>query len=1385
VRSHAKAPTAAPTQRQAKSLGRTRFARTAVLAIAIAALLAFAATPASASLVRNHEGSFGTFTGEDPQALTVDQSNGDVYALDTTEDKVLRFNSSGLPHNFTAGPDAGTNALSGFSFEEFSSIYEIAVDNSGGPSDGNIYVTERSTGQAKVFASSGEPLGSLNGSGTPNGVFGGICGAAVDQANGDLYLSEVGGRVWRYSPSGGAVVEGDYSGGIQTSLEPCQLAVAQGSVYVHGYQEFTNGAGPLRKFATSDFATGAPPSPSSTLIANKAAAVAADPSNGDVYVDEGSKISVFGSAGGTKYSFGSGDFGFFSAGVGIKAGGNVYVSDPTNHQIDAYGPFSAPPPLVETKAATSVKHVKATLHGHLDPNDSLSITACEFEWGTSASYGEAPIPCAEGGSFNAAADVSAELAGLTPGTTYHFRLHVATGAGGFSGDDQSFEAIPASSVPEVSTGKGTILSSTSSELKGTVNPNANPLTDCRFEFVTDLAFQATGFGDLSSGGSVPCDQSPGSIPADFEDHDVSATATGLDPEQVYRFRLAAENANGPGVGADALIPGPPLVETTGSTYRTTTTARLDSRVSPHGASTTYHFDYVTDAEFQASGFDNAVSTPEAPIVTNEVQKITLIETGSEGRQFKLSFGGYTTPELALSAGAEKVQAALRALPSIGSPNVDVFYESAASGAQHFYTVTFRGALADTDVDQIVVSPGVPPVQVFEISTLTDGGPGSASSLVSARVGGLQPATSYRYRVVADNGAPGGPVFGADMTLTTRASDAPLSHGHFPGPPGSDRAWEQVNTPDTGGNPVAEALAFSDEGNRAIYRISGGSPGSQVGSLNNELFAERTASGWQTSLIYPTRDQATGNQWRPPAGRSDLSRLFAANVDLASGGTADIWQLSPGAPAQHLFGLPKEAFRQSTLVSDDASRIVTVLTGSIDPDHPVASPQSGNLYDVTSGTPHLVSLLPDGSVPDCGVSIPFEEALRSKHWLSADGSHLFFRGACDQQLYVRDLETETTSQISSGSQATFIRSTADAAFFTTGGSLVPEDEGGRDVYRYDLADESLDCLTCFPGLTADVEGEDSDSIAVSDDGSRLYFTSPHRLLPGAATPPGLYRVDVAGGDLAYIAPVLGSRTGDLAKRGNAISPDGSVYIFRSSEPGLDSVNGPQNGGTAQYYRYDDSDRSLVCVSCPADGSPPRGQVPLGLGGSPYEIGPNVSVMSADGDLAFSTPTALVSVDQNTAGPGQDPSAGLDVYEWRDGHPLLVTDGLAAQSGAALGVVGITPSGDDIFFLQAARLTPDALDDFTRLYDARIGGGFEFPTQPPPCSLEACQGTPKGAPEESRPGSLDFSGSGNTAAPPARCRKGKVRRRGRCVAKHHKQRAKKRSQHKANHDRRAGR
>src|SRR5262249_52355602 len=145
------------------------------------------------------------------------------------------------------------------------------------------------------------------------------------------------------------------------------------------------------------------------------------------------------------------------------------------------------------------------------------------------------------------------------------------------------------------------------------------------------------------------------------------------------------------------------------------------------------------------------------------------------------------------------------------------------------------------------------------------GSGDEIRLVSQQVEGLSPSTTYHYRLIADNGNPSGTAVGADMTVTTRASDAPLSHGHFPRPAGSDRAYEQLSLPDTGGNPVGWALAIANDGNRAFYQVFGGTPLSVAGFTETSLFAERVETaphqgGWRSTNIYPPRDALVGSGW---------------------------------------------------------------------------------------------------------------------------------------------------------------------------------------------------------------------------------------------------------------------------------------------------------------------------------------------------------------------------------------------------------------------------------------------------------------------------------------------------------------------------------------------
>ena len=702
----------------------------------------------------------------------------------------------------------------------------------------------------------------------------------------------------------------------------------------------------------------------------------------------------------------------------------------------------------------------------------------------------------------------------------------------------------------------------------------------------------------------------------------------------------------------------------------------------------------------------------------------------------------------------------------------------------------------------------------------DAGEGQQIRLASEEVSGLEPNTAYHYRIAASNGA-GGTVFGSDATLTTRASDVPLSHGEFPGPPDSDRAYEQVSIPDSSGNPAAfggGARAYASDGNRVLYTIYGGTPISDEGSFWNPYLAERPSgahptTGWQTRLITPPRAQLRTATWAETiAGSSDLSSLIALNGN--SNVDPSIWRLHADGPADLLADvlLPRQVAtfdprapsdtRNAYATSADASRVIAALQfGSLDPAFPAAA-QQPNLYDVSDGgTPQLASLLPSGQPPACGIfgrggTLTPTTSLAT-HWVSPDGSRLYFNASdcTDAGLYVRNLLTAQTKLISgpvlSGPTcpASLVLSTNQAAFIATESRLDPDDVAptscntslqDNDVYRYDLADESFKCLTCVvDGVAANV-GDSLAGLAIDPEGKRLYFATSAQLLPGA---PGLaiYRLDIASGDLAYVAAA--SEEFGLTEQHANISSDGRFLSFYSSSPLLDPLGGAfQNGGGAQHYIYDDETRSLVCASCPPDGSAPlasaEAQTAKGNAGSPGTSG-----LADDGTLIFATDTPLVGADQNTAA-GPNTVSGRDVYEYRDGRPLLVSDGHTSWPGAAVapGPLAISPSGRDAFFTATARYTQDATDDFTRIYDARIGGGIDFPPASlPPCDLNTgqCEGPASANPEQPGAGSAAFQGPGNQgqSSTTKHCAKDKVKRKGACVAKKHKHKAKQRHHRRA--------
>jgi hypothetical protein len=99
-------------------------------------------------------------------------------------------------------------------------------------------------------------------------------------------------------------------------------------------------------------------------------------------------------------------------------------------------PPSPPPPPVAptaaTAAPTAVSFTSATLAGSVTPGSSAA--AYHFDYGTTVAYGRSTPPGSAPASTSATA-VTAPVTGLTPGTTYHFRLVATSAAGSSTGPD--------------------------------------------------------------------------------------------------------------------------------------------------------------------------------------------------------------------------------------------------------------------------------------------------------------------------------------------------------------------------------------------------------------------------------------------------------------------------------------------------------------------------------------------------------------------------------------------------------------------------------------------------------------------------------------------------------------------------------------------------------------------------------------------------------------------------------------------------------------------------------------------------------------------------------------------------------------------------------------
>ena len=392
------------------------------------------------------------------------------------------------------------------------------------------------------------------------------------------------------------------------------------------------------------------------------------------------------------------------------------------------GAAAAAAPSATTGPVTAVGPTTATVGGTVNPGGQA--TTWYVEYGTSTSYGSKTANVSAGsGSANTA--VSANLTGLAPGTTYHYRVVATNSAGTARGADGIFST---SAAPVAVTGSATSVTATSATLNGTVDPNGRATT-WYFEYGTSTSY-----------GSRTTDRSAGSGTSNTS---VSAAVANLARGRLYHYRLVATSDAGTSRGADQTFStsGVPTVVTNAASSIGLTSARLNGRVTPNGQATTWYFDYGTTTSYgsrtaaQSAGSGTGgvnVSSSLTRLRTTTTYHYRLVATNASGttlgsdRTFSTSL-----PPLLQTGGARDVGSTTATLTGLANPR-----GRATTWWFEYGTTTRYGSQ----------------------TSRRSAGSGSAARSLTAAVTGLRPGTTYHYRLVATSDA--GSSRGADVAFTT-------------------------------------------------------------------------------------------------------------------------------------------------------------------------------------------------------------------------------------------------------------------------------------------------------------------------------------------------------------------------------------------------------------------------------------------------------------------------------------------------------------------------------------------------------------------------------------------------------------------------------------------
>lgn len=1345
-------------------------------AIAASALFALAVNvaPAAAAETRVFLETFSSaakpsFSGGISAA--VDQSTGDVLVLEAGTAQISRYHSDGTPSNFSAlgtniidgvGPGPDQTPENGLVFE--SAFYsQIAVDNSGTATDGNIYVTQNEYGGGlhliDVFASNGEFLGQITGAGETGfgeGTLGQLtispCGVAVD-GSGRVYVA--GWRedkIYKFDPTANPPTNGDYVTSLSTSA-PCGLAVGAGPT--NGSLFVTEYGGSVFKLDIASGALAYVVFPERNN--DQATQVAVNSADGHVLVTTGGSNSL----GIREYEasadsgalpitiFGRSQFVAVDGSTGrAYAQGNEDEGEPG--RLNVYSPL-LPLPDAFVAPASNVEKTSATLNGTVETFGE-PVTECFFEYVTEESYEpetENPYaagqtaPCVEGSGEigTGTSKVHADVGGLAEETRYHYRLIAGNAYG--RGDLSNDEAFQTKSKPELLGEWAEDVTVHEATLKAQINPQS-AATTYRFEWGQAGVPYEHITADLAIG-SEPKPQTVGLF------------LQGLQADTAYHYRVVAENEIGTSEGPERSFitfppPPPPDANCPNQVLRYGDSAPLpDCRAYEMVSPIDKNGGDIVGGDEGESG---AVSWVQA---STNGERITYTSTASfAGQQSSIAPNQYLGKRTAGGWANEGIY------PPVVGESVP---GEMAFGLYRMF-MAFTPDLCSAWLRDIQDPPATP-----------DGLAGFMNNLYrrdncGVDEGGLEAlAPSYEVEL-----PPGTPDLGIDRDSMHGVSDdgrhavftatAPLTDDAHPlaqlKPQIFDRFCPTVESelcqsggsgqlalvsvlPDgSGGDPVpGDGKGFAASGATQVGAGGGG-------NLRNAVSLDGSRVYWSSVSFPGTFVGKIYVRLHPEQGvvSGECTKASkACTLPVSAAENASFWQAS----ADGSKALYDEGF-------EGTQRPLRLF--EFDLEQAIAEEPPRRLI----------------SKEALGVAGAAEDLSRIYFVAGpAFGSGDLSAGSAT----VENVNTKPGSAFRPGQRIEGDGIPAGTTIVSVGPSLTLSAAATASGLGVDLTAQELP-TGAQENSEGDVAQIDRPNLYLEEDGALTFVAT-------------LLRADVEG-----FEPGSNIRAYDAAAhaplfRASRVTRDGSHIVFetRAALTGYDNT-APDGRPVVEVFMYE-AGGELICVSCnPTLGRPmgieemsrpytesygqtdgAKTYVPAAAWIPTWEHPLHAShVLAQDGSrIFFNSFDALLPRDNNGA---------QDVYQWEaagTGGCELDDAQYFPQNGGCIYLISSGESsfesryleasadGKDVFFTTAASLLPQDPGSID-LYDARVNGGFPQPVQAAECEGEACQ-SPPAPPDDPTPASSAFRGAGNVKPTSKRCPKGKrrVKRKGqeRCLAK----------------------